>query len=490
MPLSISNVIRVTLLSALAGLENVNTSALAILTDEVPIPNDFGVFRTYLDAIGVSADFGSNSDTARLAEKIFSQVPNILTGKGYLVVIPREQDAATQPATILSESLVDFSGMTATDYTLNADVDAGPAADILIGAIDTTDLSTILTSLNNAAITGAGLIFTISGEVVAARVTLLTISTGAASTIAIASAITGTDISPLIQMAFATATGAAAGLERIKDTILRTRGSVNYFGIVLNAKQSDPFLLQIASFMQTLDKLLFIGSNLTADITGIFKTIKDSGYTHVRCILYTQSESEAFDFAAGYASRGLSTNFDGSLTAQTMHLKEIVGFVADNGITQTFLDSAKANGVDIYVDFGIPKLFTSGANDYFDFIYLKLALKLRIQIAGFNFLAQTSTKIPQTEAGMNGLKSEYRKVCALFVTNGNLAPGTWTGSTMFGTPEDHIRNISEQGYFVYSIPISQQSQSEREARIAPLVQIAAKSAGAIHSSDVVIFIEA
>lgn len=494
MPLNIANVIRVTLLSALRGLQNVNTSALAIITDEVPIPGDFGTSRTYLDAIGVAEDFGSNSDTARLAEKIFGQVPNILTGKGYLVVIPRLAAAADQPATIQSESLVDFTALTATDYNLNAAVDGGAASDELIGTIDSTDLASITTSLNSAAITAAGLIFSVSGEVTAARVTLSTISVGAASDITLAAAGTGTDIAPLIQMALATATGAATGLERVKDAVLRTQSSVNYFGIVLNEKQADADLLELASLIQTMDKLLVVGSSLTADITvttGVFSIIKDSGYTHTRTTLYTQSASLALDFAAGYASRGLSTNFDGSNTAQTMHLKEIVGFVADDGITQTFLDAAVAAGTDTYVDFGIPKLFTSGANTYWDQIYSQLAFKTRLQIAGFNYLAQTTTKIPQTEDGMNGLKSAYRDVCILFVTNGTFAPGAWTGSTTFGlSPEDHIRNIAEQGYFIYSSPIATQSSVERTARIAPLVQIAGKDSGAIHSSDVTVFIEA
>ena len=98
--LDLANVVRVSIQSALRGLSNINTSALALITDEVPIPNDFGEFRIYLNADGVATDFGSNSETFRLAGVVFSQNPNILTGTGYLIIIPRLQTAPAQPAVI------------------------------------------------------------------------------------------------------------------------------------------------------------------------------------------------------------------------------------------------------------------------------------------------------------------------------------------------------------------------------------------------------
>ena len=66
--LDISNIIRVTLLSALRGLADVNTSALALITDEVPIPGNFGDSQIYLSPDGVADDFGSTSATYRLAQ--------------------------------------------------------------------------------------------------------------------------------------------------------------------------------------------------------------------------------------------------------------------------------------------------------------------------------------------------------------------------------------------------------------------------------------
>lgn len=487
--LPLENVVRVTIVSALRGLGNFNTSNLALITDEVPIPADFGNYRIYLNPNGIATDFGSNSETYRLALVVFGQNPNIITGGGSLIVIPRDQAAAAQPATILGTTTVDLTQLTATDYNINIDVDGGGAADLLIGTVNTTDLVTAATSLNSTAVSGAGLVFTLSGELTAAKITLKTVATGVAKSIAIGTAGTGTDIAPILSIT-GSATGADAGIERVKDAIIRTLDIVDYFGICLNEKQTDANLTEIAAIVQTLDKLLFVGSNLSADIAGIFKTITDSGYTHTRCLYYSISENDALDFAAGYASRGLSVNFSGSNTMITMNLKEIVGLVADTGISQTIYDSCKANGVDVYPDFGVPKVLSSGANRYFDSIYLDLALKLQIIVAVFNTLATSQTRIPQTEQGMQTLKKACRDVCSRFVTNGAFAPGKWNNATTYGNPEDHIRNIADFGYYVYSIPITQQSQVDREARIAPLIQIAGKSSGAIHSSDVTVFIEA
>lgn len=67
------------------------------------------------------------------------------------------------------------------------------------------------------------------------------------------------------------------------------------------------------------------------------------------------------------------------------------------------------------------------------------------------------------------------------VNNGLIAPGTWNADG-FGLLErgDYL----EKGYYVYVSPIADQPQSEREQRKLPVIQIAAKLAGAVHFVDV------
>lgn len=486
--ITVDRVISVSLLANLSGLSSANLSALAIITDEEPISPSYGTHGIYYGPTQVAADFGSNSDVYRMATKIFSQTPNILSASGFLVIIPRVQSNPAQSAVLLGSGPVDLTKLTATDYKISEGTSSSTETDLAIGTLDLTSLATVQTSLNSSAVTGAGLAFVVSGSLTAANITLKTTATGSTAHLTIGVPASGTDIAPLLGLSGA-AVGTASGLEAIRDAILRTYQSVPYVGIVVNVIPTDSELPALAALVQSVDKIFFYGESDTAKIAGIMTTLKNSGYSQTRALLRTVSDTEAIDFAAAYAGRGLSVDFTGDSTVQTMHLKQIVGFVGDPGLTESIVTACQAAGVDVYADFGVPKTFTSGANKYFDEVYIGLAFKFAIRVAGFNFLAQTSTKIPQTEIGMNGLKGAYRKVVQQFVGNGAFAPGAWNGTT-FGDPQDFIRNVKDNGYYIFSQSIAQQSQAVRESRAAPLVQIACKSAGAIHSSNVFLFVEA
>ena len=235
------------------------------------------------------------------------------------------------------------------------------------------------------------------------------------------------------------------------------------------------------------NKINFIVSNVQSDIEGAFKDIKDASMKKTRCLFYGGTETEAKIMMAAYVSRAMSTVFEGSNTTQTMHLKPLVGVTADPVMTETLFEKCKANGVDSYVSIaGIPCVFSTGANGFFDEVFNELWFVNALQTAGFNYLRQTGTKIPQTEAGMTGLKSVYMEVCSRAVNNGFVAPGKWTSPDTFGDPTTFRNNITNLGYYVYSLPVAQQSQADREERIAPLVQIAVKAAGAIHSTNIIV----
>ena len=204
----------------------------------------------------------------------------------------------------------------------------------------------------------------------------------------------------------------------------------------------------------------------------------------------SNSAEEAKIAIATYATIAKSVNWDGSNTANTMNLKTLTGCLPDNGLSDTYVLSAQTNGVDIYANTGgLSVVYSNDNNGYTDDIEFQLWLKKAIEVAGFNYLRQTNTKVPQTESGMNGLKNAYEQVCVQGVTNGAIAPNTWNGIIPFGDPETFQQNIQQKGYYIYSAPIAQQSQTDREARKAPVVQIAVKTSGAIHFSEVIINIQ-
>lgn len=286
----------------------------------------------------------------------------------------------------------------------------------------------------------------------------------------------------------------AGSSETLTEAINRTASLVQYFGILSTKDYDAEEVRAAAAVVQTMNKMLFVVSNSTTDIAaeGSFASIAQAKLDKTRCLAYLSTETlPAKLMAAAYAGRALSTNFEGSNTTQTMHLKDLATINADPTMTQTQLNLCQSCGADAYVNIaGVAKVFSSGVNSFFDQVYNRCWFLGALEVAGFNALAKVSTKIPQTEPGMTLLKGAYRLVCERGVRNGYLAPGAWNSADRFGDVEAMLRNIEEVGYYLYSLPVNQQAQTEREARKAPLVQIAAKEAGAIHSSNVLVYINA
>lgn len=286
----------------------------------------------------------------------------------------------------------------------------------------------------------------------------------------------------------------ASSSEALATAISRADSLVQFFGILSTKDYDAEEASDAAAVVQTLNKILFVVSNDADDIaaTGSFHDIAEAKYDKTRCLAYLSDTTEpAKVMAAAYAGRALSTAFEGSNTTSTMHLKDLVGVTADPTMTQTQLNLCQSCGADAYVNIaGVSKTFTSGANGYFDQVYNRCWFLGALEVAGFNALAKVSTKVPQTEPGMTILKGAYRLVCDRAVRNGYVAPGAWNSADRFGDVEAMLRNIEEVGYYIYSLPVNQQAQTEREERKAPLVQIAIKEAGAIHSSNVLVYINA
>lgn len=282
--------------------------------------------------------------------------------------------------------------------------------------------------------------------------------------------------------------------------ILTSSTQIQYFGIISTQIESQVNMLAAALRVQSLNKIALFPQYDPATIApgGQLDLLRTGSYTQNRGLFYDDSTVvngiagyNALLYAAAYAGRGFSTNFSGSNTTSTMHLKQLATIQPDPNLTQTLLNAAQLAGADCYPSLqGVSSVFTSGKNSYFDQVYNLQWFIGAILVAGFNYLAQSSTKVPQTEAGMDGLKGAYRQVCQQAVSNQYSAPGTWTSPDIFGNQASFLSNITQYGYYIFSTPISQQAATARQARQAPLVQIAVKEAGAIQSSNVLVFVNA
>lgn len=330
-------------------------------------------YQLYVDPIQVGLDFGTTSETYQLAEAIFSQSPNVLSGNGYLVI-----------------------------YAMSSG--------------DT--LSTAITALSS---------------------------------------------------------------------ILYAGGYI-WGGYAPNSAEIEAASTLVSSL--TPRRMLFAPTNLLSDLYagGLSYTIGQEGQTWTRLLIHTLSALQARLFAAAYASRLMSVDFSGSNTTLTMNLKQLVGIPADLGINETAAAQCQTVGVDFYALVAtLPEVVSTGGNDYSDDVYNLTWMLGALQVATFNGLASTPTKIPQTESGMNTVKGFVTQVLQQAVNNGFLAPGAWT-TTTFGNPTTLIANVASYGYYVYSAPVALQTQAQRVSRTAPLIQIAVKYAGAIQRVNLAVYI--
>lgn len=286
-------------------------------------------------------------------------------------------------------------------------------------------------------------------------------------------------------------------VETLSDALNRLKPLVYFGGWLTGKKAEAEEIIAAAQLNESMDSIFVTGSGDVSDFTattGLFDKLAKMSLSRTKALYYNDS-SENLDslraYIAAYVGRGFSTNFSAQNSTITMNLKDLTGITPDNSITETIYQNAASLGVDLYVSYnGLPKVFSTGNPLYFDDVYNRLWFELTMRVEMFNALATTATKVPQTEQGMDKIKSKARQVCQRGVYNGFMAPGTWNGTDTFGNQEDFYRNIEDFGYYVYSQPVSEQSQTEREERVAPVIQVACKQAGAIHKINLIINFEA
>ena len=377
----ITYVVNATAVTPSQGLEPLKLSTILILTDEEPAEELTGSYIISRNALGVSTQWGTETEIAQQANIIFSQSPNILANDGYVIAAP---------------------------YTSSS--------------------------------------------------------------------------------------------ETTSEAITRLAGEIYFEGILTTRALADAEAEAAAATVQAMNNRIMPipSANLSALTAGTGLFSKIQAYTHAKPLLYTlgdDSDDQALNarlFAAAYLSRAFAVNYNGSNTTITMNLKDLIGIQADTNINETILAQAAAIGADCFVSLeGLAKVISNPQNGmYFDQITNQIWFVNTIQRNTFNVLATTRTKVPQTDAGLESIMKAIRNVCVQAVTNGMLAPGEWNSNDYFGTQEDFLRNIREFGYYIYHQPVAEQAQSEREQRKAPQFQVAAKEAGAVHSANILVYIEA
>ena len=477
--LPLSRVINVEVSQTSLGLNQFNPNNVAIFTTEIP-GNSFGTngYKLYQNSSDVATDFGSTSQTYQMAVAGFAQNPNILSGDGQLVIIPL----------LLNKFDLALSGIPASG-TFEITSANGTTA-----AINWDDTTAQIQAKVQAVTGQTG--WTVTGTLASQDLKIVTGGTYGETANPTISA-NSLQTSGLVGITF-TITDTQDG-ETLGAAITRTQGVVQYCGILQNltyATIGSTDTLAAAAIVQGLPLLLYIVTYTEADIqaAGIGSQLVAGTFTHTRLLFYgdsTNGGQNAMNFEAAFAFRAHSVDFSGSNTFLDMNLKQLATILPDPGMTTTIggpTGEAATNGADIYASVdGFPCVLVSGANQYWDQVYGSIWLGMALQIAGFNYLAQTNTKIPQTEIGVSGYKAALAVVMQQAVTCGFGASGlVWNGAVPFGDPQTFQNNILAVGFYIFSQPVAAQSQADRAARKIPLVQAALKEAGSEETSLVIV----
>ena len=284
--------------------------------------------------------------------------------------------------------------------------------------------------------------------------------------------------------------------EDLDDAIARIANEIYFEGIITTKAADDTEYAAASTAVQAMqNRVLMLPRTSSSAFAGIFTTVATN--TKTKCLYYSygadaeEMAQNARVFAAAYLSKAMSVNYGGSNTTMTMNLKDLAGVQADTNISETVLAQCVAAGADCFPSIeGLPKVISNAQGGfYFDQILNQIWFVNTIQRNVFNVLATTRTKVAQTDQGLEVIVKACRDVCRQGVINGYFAPGQWNSSDTFGDYEAFHNNINEFGYYVYHQPVAEQSQTDRQARKAPLMQIAAKEAGSVHSASIIVWLE-
>lgn len=487
----LQHTIDVSISTAPRGLGDYSTNSIVLLTNEAPLSTQPYIWA--VNVVDVIDEYGTNSLTAKMAKAFFTPVPNLRTGNGQLLVFPYSATNATpanvKTVTISSTMLTNLKTVSNGDLTIEIN-----GTDHVLTKLNFTKVSTlqdVVDILKNQYLD-------CDIEVDSGAIKFTSRKYGATdSTISLKATAdgTGTDLygSDYLYGANAVETdGVDSSGTTVAEAILAVDEIAYVGGVVTTQTCENSVVIANATALQETDHIYYEAVQSLANIATLGGAIKGAGLTKTRLLAKTDEGTTAAKCAiASYATVAQSVNYSGTETAMTMNLKELTGISPDGNINTTYYNLAKANGVDIYASTeGLSCVYSFDNGYYTDEATNLLWFKKALEVSGFNYLRKTNTKIPQTESGMVGLKNAYEQRCSQAVRNNVIGVGLkWNDTIPFGNPDEFARNIEEKGYYIYSIPIAEQAQSEREARIAPLVQIAIKLSGAIHASNVIVQVQ-
>lgn len=486
---TIDNIINVQLQQSPILANFVNVNATAIITSDRDFLNSNKRTAVYRNSQSVRNDFGS-SIVSEYADTYFAQSPNPITANGYLVIGYWRNVSETIPASVgvLTGSEIVPSTVISNLRAIqdgSFEVHFGPIETNITGLdfrtiIDTSDIISIIQDglPDDAVISFSNNKFIIKSTTTNTAITVSphTVGTNILPLMGLVDGITivnGTLSSELTPETPLEAIQANMNIEAFKAVCFIDSITNDQKNAISTNAQADNYL-----YFETYSSK----SNLLVSVDNPVWNNVISSNTNTRMI-YSPSNNRKI--ACAYMSKAHSVLFEASNTTKTMNLKTLDTTPTDT-ISEGDIISAKRVGLDVYTNIaGVPRVLTSGANDFWDNRYNLISLIDAVQVDLFNLLSSTN-KVSQTEAGIDLMISQISSSVIRYVNNGFLSKGEWTSPNTFGDAEQLKSAIKLQGFYIYAQPLSAQSQVSRENRESPVIQIAVKNAGAVHSSNIIL----
>ena len=285
------------------------------------------------------------------------------------------------------------------------------------------------------------------------------------------------------------AEGEAGAVETLQQAVNASLQYTNWYGLAIadsaDLVEADVISVAAAIEASSLSRILAVTTDdvnvlVAGNTDNIGYKLKAAGYGRT----FWQYSSSSKYAAISAFGRAFTVNFTGNNTTITLKFK------TEPGVTYETLTTAQAAAIDaingnVYVyyanDTAIIQQGVMANGDFFDERHGLDWLQNYVQTNLYNLLYTSTTKIPQTDAGVTRLMTSVEASLDQAVNNGLVAPGVWNGGPI-GQIESG--DTLTKGYYVYADSVDNQAQSDREARKSPVIQAALKLAGAIHYGDV------
>lgn len=454
-----------------------NFGSCLILGDSDIIDTDERI-RLYSSISDIATDFGISSREYLAAQAFFSQSPQ--PTQVYIGRWAKSATAGRLRGRTLSSAEQDISLFTAiTTGTLSLTIDGASKSMASIDLSAETNLNGVASQISSALGVSGSCAWT--GE----RFVITSATTGTSSTVATTD--TGA-LSSLMGFAGSATSVAGVAAESLASAITALLDYNTWYMVCVAPDASDDSIVEAAGLIEAASPSRMIGFT-TQNSTEIDSTasstlgsrLKGLGYN--RTILVYSSDSPVA--AASVFGRMATINFEGSNTTLTLKFKQLPGVTAEN-LRSSQAEALKSHNVNAFCAYQngtsiLQEGITSGGW-FIDETHGLDWLQNRVETDLWNLL-YTSKKVGQDESGATAIVSCVNKSLEQGVTNGLIAPGVWNGDA-FGALESG--DTLSTGYYVYIQPFDEQSQSDREARKAPPIQIAVKLKGAVHFINVTI----